>query len=416
MIKKITILLILLSANCFSQITIEKPKNKTQSNLDLKSLFNEKIDLFEFNNAEQFLGLVGKELFYLPKNSKYDFILDEYESISYIPRKKLKLGKTKYKSNELVKLSKWNKELTKFLELEESYLVVDSINFYDGVVYRKKIDGTKFNELQKNYLSNYSFNGSIDICTHHKKNNETILFTIHSKSDAEKLISVTYFNYLKSKYLDKKIILKKKGDKYKFENNRLSDFNRKYLDSTQIFKVTQVSLKEPESEYQKYYVPFFNLKNLYGDVEKLEFNNQIQEYLIFWEDFDKGADLKEKRDSIRRDSLKKVKLIKAKLKEEQLKLEKIDKEKRFRINKEIKQQKKIERHNKLVRKYGEEIGKIIVNSRVRIGMTKEMCKDSWGNPKSVNRTTTVYGTREQWVYGNGNYLYFEEDKLTSIQN
>lgn len=25
-------------------------------------------------------------------------------------------------------------------------------------------------------------------------------------------------------------------------------------------------------------------------------------------------------------------------------------------------------------------------------------------------------SREQWVYGNGNYLYFEDGTLTSIQN
>jgi hypothetical protein len=41
---------------------------------------------------------------------------------------------------------------------------------------------------------------------------------------------------------------------------------------------------------------------------------------------------------------------------------------------------------------------------------------SWGKPKSVNRTTTGYGVREQWVYGDGNYLYFENGKLTAIQN
>lgn len=54
---------------------------------------------------------------------------------------------------------------------------------------------------------------------------------------------------------------------------------------------------------------------------------------------------------------------------------------------------------------------------VRIGMSKQDVIDSsWGRPTSVNRTTTAYGTHEQWVYGGGNYLYFEDGKLTSIQN
>lgn len=45
-----------------------------------------------------------------------------------------------------------------------------------------------------------------------------------------------------------------------------------------------------------------------------------------------------------------------------------------------------------------------------------MCKESWGEPESINKTTGSYGTHEQWVYGSYNYLYFENDKLTAIQN
>ncbi len=55
---------------------------------------------------------------------------------------------------------------------------------------------------------------------------------------------------------------------------------------------------------------------------------------------------------------------------------------------------------------------------VKIGMTaKQVIENtSWGKPNKVNRTTNRYGTREQWVYGGGNYLYFENGILTSIQN
>lgn len=55
---------------------------------------------------------------------------------------------------------------------------------------------------------------------------------------------------------------------------------------------------------------------------------------------------------------------------------------------------------------------------VRIGMTKAQVinETNWGNPQHINRTTTAAGTREQWVYGDGNYLYFVNGTLTSIQN
>ncbi|GAA0366864.1 hypothetical protein [Bacillus horti] len=52
---------------------------------------------------------------------------------------------------------------------------------------------------------------------------------------------------------------------------------------------------------------------------------------------------------------------------------------------------------------------------VIIGMAAEdVLKSSWGEPQSKNNSSTRYGTREQWVYGNGNYLYFRDGILDSI--
>jgi hypothetical protein len=54
---------------------------------------------------------------------------------------------------------------------------------------------------------------------------------------------------------------------------------------------------------------------------------------------------------------------------------------------------------------------------VSIGMTPEEVRySSWGRPESINRSTNVYGNSEQWVYGGQNYLYFENGRLTNIQN
>ena len=54
---------------------------------------------------------------------------------------------------------------------------------------------------------------------------------------------------------------------------------------------------------------------------------------------------------------------------------------------------------------------------VNLGMTKQQVLDScWGEPQKINTSIGSWGTHEQWVYGNGNYLYFENGKLTSIQN
>ena len=59
---------------------------------------------------------------------------------------------------------------------------------------------------------------------------------------------------------------------------------------------------------------------------------------------------------------------------------------------------------------------LISRRQVAIGFTKEQCRLAWGNPKDINRYTGVYGTTEQWCYSGYNYLYFDDDILTSYQN
>ena len=66
--------------------------------------------------------------------------------------------------------------------------------------------------------------------------------------------------------------------------------------------------------------------------------------------------------------------------------------------------------------WSEKVWNAIEEEKVFVGMTSEQAKLSWGNPKSINRTHTGTSIHEQWVYGSGNYLYFEDGVLTTIQN
>ncbi len=51
-----------------------------------------------------------------------------------------------------------------------------------------------------------------------------------------------------------------------------------------------------------------------------------------------------------------------------------------------------------------------------IGMTADEVRNStWGNPDNINRTTTLSGETEQWVYAYG-YIYFDNGVVTSIQD
>jgi len=65
-------------------------------------------------------------------------------------------------------------------------------------------------------------------------------------------------------------------------------------------------------------------------------------------------------------------------------------------------------------KYGTEKFEKVLQGKVTIGMTKEMCLLSWGEPKSINETITAGKKTEQWVYSE-NYLYFDNGILTAMQ-
>ncbi len=61
---------------------------------------------------------------------------------------------------------------------------------------------------------------------------------------------------------------------------------------------------------------------------------------------------------------------------------------------------------------------LVACRRIRLGFTGDQVIASWGRPNTINRTTYSFGVHEQWVYGEygGSYVYFEDGKVTTIQN
>ena len=53
----------------------------------------------------------------------------------------------------------------------------------------------------------------------------------------------------------------------------------------------------------------------------------------------------------------------------------------------------------------------------KIGMTQDQVAQgsNWGQPTSKRRTTTAEGVREQWIYPSNRYLYFNNNRLTAIE-
>ncbi len=61
------------------------------------------------------------------------------------------------------------------------------------------------------------------------------------------------------------------------------------------------------------------------------------------------------------------------------------------------------------------VERAIAEKQVMIGMTREQVIRSWGEPEKVNTTINARGTSEQFVYGDGQYLYLDDGLLRSIQ-
>lgn len=77
---------------------------------------------------------------------------------------------------------------------------------------------------------------------------------------------------------------------------------------------------------------------------------------------------------------------------------------------------KTEWKQRMIRTYGKTNGTLIIQGKVKIGFSKKMCEESWGKPYSINKSTGSWGVHEQWVYSGDSYLYFENGKLTAIDN
>lgn len=69
---------------------------------------------------------------------------------------------------------------------------------------------------------------------------------------------------------------------------------------------------------------------------------------------------------------------------------------------------------KLKKKFGAENWQKIIDGKVKIGMTKEMCLLAWGKPKKINETITAGKKSEQWVYSD-NYIYLTNGLVTAMQ-
>jgi hypothetical protein len=89
-----------------------------------------------------------------------------------------------------------------------------------------------------------------------------------------------------------------------------------------------------------------------------------------------------------------------------------------KLKKQEKEERNI-RHKAFFKKHPStrpEIRNLIKSSKITIGMTSGEVEASWGAPNKINRTVSTLGVHEQWIYGEAQYLYFDNGVMTSFQD
>lgn len=77
-----------------------------------------------------------------------------------------------------------------------------------------------------------------------------------------------------------------------------------------------------------------------------------------------------------------------------------------------------------VQDWPDAVRRAVENDRIAVGMTRDQVVAAWGWPQDVNRTTTAFGTDEQWCYRDRHdryalahaFVYFSGGLVQSIQD
>lgn len=84
--------------------------------------------------------------------------------------------------------------------------------------------------------------------------------------------------------------------------------------------------------------------------------------------------------------------------------------------KEEKERAAAQKRKDLIDRQPKAFRKLILKGEICLGMNQVQVGLSLGKPEDVNRTTHRGGVHEQWVYPKGFYVYFQNGRVTAIQD
>lgn len=259
--------------------------------------------------------------------------------------------------------------------------------------------------------------------------NENPNFEVAKVANISNFVSLKSYNSLKDMFLGKELTTF--YDYFKSDNRGRYD----YLgEPAEFCKVKRITVKENQfvfelrtnkneelfwilnSAYEKELIKFWQINSWMGSIERLKKEEgNIEGYLGGYDEF-----CKDKKTTV------------LKFNEYNSVSELIDKSYADSIIKEwenVVQNKIIElkRENEeyrenIIKKHGVTYGNLILDNKISIGMTQEMCIEAYGSPRSKNKSTTSLGVVEIWTYkkydwdNDDKYIYvtFVNDKITEI--
>lgn len=427
--KTVLFLLLLISNFVYSQITIrneslvEKPYYKPKSFDSLSNIKEQK----RFIDYKQYLGY---KLYLKPKSTKFTPSQTDKKFIDYLTTDKetslKKPGKIPFNDIIIYKAFNGGKGLSgaakdQYQRALKQYEDLDKLNtnIYlpefisvktdptDGVIYGYA--ATKQSEVESKYFTILEIEGrdkysqdkkfkkledlpsdlstqtaELRIKLKKDQTNDTLYWNVNEARNFgnNPFILVPYFEKAKKDFVGQNLVATKSLSN--LVNSKTGDIVN--IEQNQKWFCEDLSLTDTNKV--KYLKPLYYLTNqnntIVLDIE------QLRSSFITEAQYDKIQEEK--------------KLAEA----EKIKQEKEEEQKRIAEDKKNRQL--------YINKYGAKFGSLIADNKVAIGMNMEMCRLAWGEPLDINRITMKGYAHEQWVYGFGTYLYFNNGVLSTIQD
>ncbi len=329
------------------------------------------------------------EIYYLPKSGYADVVEGKSMSINEAQRIKQIRGEKAY-TDIITDLcycfgDVWGRNIGAFISIPYYDYIVDNLKGHDVYISLKSSSNAFEDYVTKQYIDNI-FKENSNIWRHDSLKKEDVTTAVSAKC-------VDIFVH----------------DDYQICGLFEIDGNKFTLPITE-FTIEGKSLAIPNGHYNSTYYPFpvFSIDNGRSsayDFGRIITQNTINDVIAL---FDEAELLAAQQQAQAEAEKKRIEAERAKRRAEQeAALQKW-------LNEE--QERKAQWRAEMISKYGEKYGNAIIEGKVMLGMSQQMCQEAWGRPTDKFNTITSNTTKSTWLYNYKTYLHFVDGKLVKIEN